>query len=223
MADHDNGYKLLFSHARMVANLVRGFVDEDWGADLDFSSLRYIDENYFSRAMYLFLDAGTAEGEQKALQDVIAALLQLDKIRRVEEVDRFLQVLVVWLGRPGSRELKQAFSRWLLGALGVPGMEPPKPLELVEVRSMLAERVVEWTQEWKREGFEEGRREGLQEARQEALRQAREILLQQIEERFGPLTGSIRSRLEVVDSIRTLSELIGRVSRAGSLAELGLG
>lgn len=29
MADHDKGYKLLFSHAAMVADLLRGFVKED--------------------------------------------------------------------------------------------------------------------------------------------------------------------------------------------------
>ena len=29
--NHDNGYKLLFSHAEMVADLLRGFVHEDAG------------------------------------------------------------------------------------------------------------------------------------------------------------------------------------------------
>ena len=37
--DHDHSYKLLFSHAEMVADLLRGFVHEDWVAQLDFSSL----------------------------------------------------------------------------------------------------------------------------------------------------------------------------------------
>jgi hypothetical protein len=30
VADHDNSYKLLFSHAEMVADLLRGFIREDW-------------------------------------------------------------------------------------------------------------------------------------------------------------------------------------------------
>lgn len=29
-ADHDNSYKLLFSHPQMVEDLLRGFVHEDW-------------------------------------------------------------------------------------------------------------------------------------------------------------------------------------------------
>ena len=39
MAEHDQGYKRLFSHPEMVADLLRGFVREDWVRDLDFSSL----------------------------------------------------------------------------------------------------------------------------------------------------------------------------------------
>ena len=42
MAAHDNGYKLLFSHAEMVKDLLREFVGEDWVQKLDFSSLEKI-------------------------------------------------------------------------------------------------------------------------------------------------------------------------------------
>jgi hypothetical protein len=37
--DHDQSYKLLFSHAELVADLLRGFVCEDWVKTLDFISL----------------------------------------------------------------------------------------------------------------------------------------------------------------------------------------
>lgn len=39
MVGHDGGYKRLFSHPEMVADLLRGFVREDWVADLDFATL----------------------------------------------------------------------------------------------------------------------------------------------------------------------------------------
>lgn len=48
MADHDGGYKLLFSHARMIADLIRGFVNEDWVAELDFSTLEKVGGSYTS-------------------------------------------------------------------------------------------------------------------------------------------------------------------------------
>ncbi|HEV7508780.1 MAG TPA: Rpn family recombination-promoting nuclease/putative transposase [Thermoanaerobaculia bacterium] len=48
MAEHDNGYKLLFSHAPMVADLIRGFVHEEWVAGLDFSSLEKVPVHFVS-------------------------------------------------------------------------------------------------------------------------------------------------------------------------------
>src|SRR3954451_9752834 len=40
--DHDQGYKLLFSHREMVADLLRGFVREDWVQGLDFTTLEKV-------------------------------------------------------------------------------------------------------------------------------------------------------------------------------------
>lgn len=39
MAEHDPSYKLLFSHREMVADLLRGFVREDWVSGLDLGTL----------------------------------------------------------------------------------------------------------------------------------------------------------------------------------------
>ncbi len=38
MHEHDSSYKLLFSHAEMVADLLRGFVKKEWVNALDFST-----------------------------------------------------------------------------------------------------------------------------------------------------------------------------------------
>jgi predicted transposase YdaD len=46
--NHDNSYKLLFSHARMVEDLMRGFVREAWVEHLDFSTLEKINTSYVS-------------------------------------------------------------------------------------------------------------------------------------------------------------------------------
>jgi len=48
MADHDHSYKYLFSHARMVEDLLKGFVKEDWVNGLDFSSLEKVNGTYVS-------------------------------------------------------------------------------------------------------------------------------------------------------------------------------
>lgn len=48
MADHDNAYKLLFSHAPVVADLVRGFIREEWVQGLDLSTLEPFGGSYVS-------------------------------------------------------------------------------------------------------------------------------------------------------------------------------
>jgi hypothetical protein len=44
MAQHDPSYKLLFSHREMVADLIRGFVREDWARALDLDTLERVRE-----------------------------------------------------------------------------------------------------------------------------------------------------------------------------------
>jgi hypothetical protein len=48
MPDHDKGYKLLFSHASVVADVLRGFVKEDWVREIDFESLERVDGTFVS-------------------------------------------------------------------------------------------------------------------------------------------------------------------------------
>jgi hypothetical protein len=48
MTEHDSGYKLLFSHPKMVEELLRGFVRESWIEDLDFGSLEQVNESFTS-------------------------------------------------------------------------------------------------------------------------------------------------------------------------------
>jgi len=45
-ANHDNGYKLLFSHPEMVRDLLRGFVNEPWLAELDLETLEKVSGSY---------------------------------------------------------------------------------------------------------------------------------------------------------------------------------
>ena len=43
---HDASYKLLFSHAEMVEDLLRGFVPHSWVQALDFSTLEKVNASY---------------------------------------------------------------------------------------------------------------------------------------------------------------------------------
>jgi Putative transposase, YhgA-like/Domain of unknown function (DUF4351) len=48
MAEHDSGYKLIFSYSKMVEDLLRGFVREGWVEDLDFTTLERVNESFTS-------------------------------------------------------------------------------------------------------------------------------------------------------------------------------
>src|SRR5690606_39485662 len=48
---HDTGYKLLFSDKLMVRDLVRGFIDDPWLHQLDFSTLERISGQYVTEDM----------------------------------------------------------------------------------------------------------------------------------------------------------------------------
>jgi hypothetical protein len=324
VADHDNGYKLLFSHAEMVADLIRGFVHEDWVKNLDFSTLEKVGGSYVSddlrrresdmvwrvrwgrerwlyiylllefqstvdpfmavRVMtyvgllyqdlirqrcftpsgklppvlplvlynggpawdsaldvselveslpggleryrpqlrYFLLDEGRiADSDLEPLQNLAAALFRLEKSRGTEDIQRVVTALLGWLEDPRHAELKRAFAVWLVQVLlpiRVKGTPIPDVGDLQEVRSMLAERAVEWTRQWKREGHEEGREEG----HEQALAEARGVLVSELEDRFGPLPAAVRDRVDGIDSIRALMELSVRVGKAPSLAALGL-
>lgn len=48
MPDHDGGYKSLFAHRRMVEDLLRGFVQQPWIQELDFTTLERCEGSYVS-------------------------------------------------------------------------------------------------------------------------------------------------------------------------------
>ena len=46
--EHDASYKLLFSHARMMEDLLQGFVHEAWVHDVDFATLERVSDSHIS-------------------------------------------------------------------------------------------------------------------------------------------------------------------------------
>ncbi len=48
MADHDQGYKQLFSHPELVRDLLLGFVREEWVQELDLDTLERVNGSYIS-------------------------------------------------------------------------------------------------------------------------------------------------------------------------------
>jgi len=82
-----------------------------------------------------------------------------------------------------------------------------------EVRTMAT--VMTWSERMKAEGMETGVQQG--------LRALREAVLSLLEQRFGPVPGETRERVEAISSLERLARLHKRVLTARSLAALRLG
>ncbi|WP_242471089.1 hypothetical protein [Thiocystis violacea] len=92
--------------------------------------------------------------------------------------------MVDWLSEPEHTELRHSFVVWLREAFfatRLPTVALPELHELEEVRIMLSERVVSWTEKWKQDGL----RAGLQEGLEQGLESEHRLLQRLIRRRFG--------------------------------------
>ncbi|HEX9737042.1 MAG TPA: DUF4351 domain-containing protein, partial [Thermoanaerobaculia bacterium] len=120
------------------------------------------------------------------------------------------------------------------------GSKRPRISQLVEVPSMLEQRIIRWTEDWERQGWRkglregrkkglnegrekglrEGRQEGLREGKQEGLREGEaEVVLRQMESKHGPLPARAMERVRSADAEQLLV-WAERILTAGSLNEI---
>ncbi len=258
---HDNSYKLLFGHKEMVADLLKGFVDEAWVSQCDFATLEKVGgsyvtddirdreddliwrircgdkwvyvylllefqstverfmavrilgylgllyqdiirsnalnpgdklppvlpivlyngkhrwrapvdleplihpapaglENYRPHASYLLLDEGRYDRDYLgSLDNLVAALFQLENSRTGRDIQQVVLKLVEWLKDPGQSGIRRAFTVWINRVL-LPRKAPTSQFiefnDLNEVNAMLSETVEQWTKDWKQQGEKEG-------------------------------------------------------------------
>ena len=199
-----------------------------WGAAREVSEL--IEEvpggleRYRPQLRYCLLDEmRMADSELESLRNLAAAVFRLEKSRGTEAMERVLEAAITWLRAPGLEELRKSFTDWVLKVLlpsRIRGAKFPADLDLEEVKTMLAESGLSWSDQWLQEGLEKGRQEGRQEGQEDALAKARGVLLRDLERRFGPLPGKVLRRLEAVTSIEELTELTLRAGAASSFDAL---
>lgn len=145
-------------------------------------------EPYQPRLRYLLIDEGRySESELAPLRNLVAALFRLESSHSRTTVDEVLATLVEWLKSPEQQDLSRALAVWvgkvILGRL--PGPPVSGVDDLQEMRKMLADRIEEWGEEFKREGLQEGRQAG------EAA-----MLLRLLRKRFGELPEWVPTRLQ---------------------------
>jgi hypothetical protein len=150
--------------------------------------------------------------------NLVGLLGELERSRTAEAIDRCVARLAAVLAGPQDRGLRRSFTAFLRRSLlpaRFPGAEIPALEELEEVRPMLRETVIEWTQQWKAEGLAAGLAEGLERGR----RHEAGLLIQLLEQKFGPLPDEERAKIESAAADRLL-EWAERLLAADSLGEV---
>ncbi len=116
---------------------------------------------------YYLLDAARTSDADLPPDNLVSALVGLEKARDAARLGGALKLLIDLLRAAGDDHLTRAFATWLRQGLRLAGRPPAdgrEPLaELQETRTMLEENVQEWTREW----LEQGRAQGIEQGRDE--------------------------------------------------------
>jgi predicted transposase/invertase (TIGR01784 family) len=165
-------------------------------------------EKYLPSLNYLLLDEGAFElNELIPLKNLVAAIFRLENSTSREDIIEVISNLIEWLSTPEQTRLRRSFTIWIKRVLlPAESLEQPIPNinDLAEIKTMLAQRVSEWTSEWKQQGWIEGMEKGLKKG----LESEKTLLVQLIERRFGYAVSIIaRDILHPITNTDTIKQI----------------
>lgn len=164
---------------------------------------------------YFLLDEGKADPRDLPTGNLVSALVALERAREPKSAERQVHEVIDVLKGQEDDELRRAFSAWATVTLMPRRFRSTKtdPLaQLEEMRSMLAERVQEWTKDWVAQGREEGRAEGRAEGhekgRAEGRAEERSLLCRLAARKFdASAAGRLADALAGVDDPARLAQV----------------
>ncbi|KDE39709.1 putative transposase [Nitrincola lacisaponensis] len=158
-----------------------------WHASVDIQDLIQTVGGGLSRytpsMRYLVLDEGQWVAQSPGRQsqvNLVSALFQMEYSQSPEVLAELVGYLNDWSAE--HPRLKKVFLGWLKRVLlpnRFPGVKLDQINDLDEVKDMLAERVKNWTEEWKLQGLQEGLEQGLEQGHERAQVQIAQKMLSQ--------------------------------------------
>ena len=109
--------------------------------------------------------------QKLAPENTVSTIIELENAGDSQQLALILEQAREVLEAPENYDFQRALVAWLQAVVlkrVAPEEDFPIFRQLNEVRTMLAERVIQWTEEW----LEEGRQVGLQEDREEGVQKA---------------------------------------------------
>ena len=170
-------------------------------------------ESFVPRCRYLLIDEHRTKADMsEESRNLVAALFALEQSRTPSDVLRVMERLAKWLESPEQRGVRRAFAVFLHRVL-LPrtseGSILSKEADLMEVQTMLSERVKEWTKEWREEGEAIGLAKGVAKGRAEQL-------VKLLRLRFGSLSPDLEKRIREERDVDTLDTWSSRLFTADS-------
>ena len=184
-----------------------------WTAPVEMTDLVAVESDllapYQPSQRYYLLDGARVADADLPADNLVSALIALEKTRDAACVGEALRALSDLLRAQGDDHLTRAFVTWLHQGLRVAGPLPAgegDPLtQLQETQTMLEENVREWTREWLEQGIEQGRAQGIEQGRHEE----RALLCRQAARKFD------------ADAAEGLAAALGGVTDPDRLARVG--
>ncbi len=159
-------------------------------------------DRYLPQYRYLIIDEGSYHEQELAeLKNLVAALFRLEHSREPEAVLKLIGHLNDWLQTPETNDLRRSFVIWIKRILLRDRMADPDyetVQDLVEVHTMLENRVKQWQKQWMLEGEQVGKLRGEQIGeRKGKLETARGLILHGVQlDIIAASTGLSREELE---------------------------
>lgn len=160
---------------------------------------------------YFLMDEGRYDDKDLDMpKNLVAALIRMGNSPSINDLRTVIGELVDWLKLPEHKRIQRSFIVFLKKGLlskRMPGKDLSDCEDLLEVDTMLAEKVKDWTRAWEKEGLRKGirrgRRVGVEQGRQEGLVKGREE---------GREKGLIQTAIKMLDKnmdLAIISELTG--------------
>ena len=161
---------------------------------------------------YYLLDGVRVPDADLPSDNLVSALVRLEKARDAPGLGEALRALRELLRAAGDEHLARAFMAWLRWGLRAAGRLPSGAgdalAQLQETQTMLEETVREWTREWLEQGLEQGIEQGHAQGLEQGRDEERALLCRQAARKFD---GASAERLAAALVGVTDAERLGRV------------
>lgn len=132
-------------------------------------------DRYQPSLRYFLMDEGRYDDSRLQMpRNLVAALIRMENSRSHQDLRLVIRELIDWLQLPEHTKIRRSFTVFLRGVL-LPKRIPDKDFstyeDLLEVDTMLAEKVRDWTRAWEKRAFVKAYTEDAERVLKEAYRE----------------------------------------------------